>query len=228
MLLLWKMMILSVINLRKLKVSFYSSAGYCEDDNVPHKIFWIERKPPPNWSVEQKARRPIATHWCIALSSCISGLEYCRESTSRVKCTKVQTMHQMENLQIHLDNWTIGLDNTCNLSNPKVQAIWIQGWQNVHASLEMHFSHTIGHILLWLTHNFKLRINLWCTYQRSSRDWDLCPGPGRGLKSLTGSRPRWLSTFNPIKEFLSNSLPGHYCLVPACTSRPEISGVPDT
>ena len=173
MLLLWKMMILSVINLRKLKVSFYSSAGYCEDDNVPHKIFWIERKPPPNWSVEQKARRPIATHWCIALSSCISGLEYCRESTSRVKCTKVQTMHQMENLQIHLDNWTIGLDNTCNLSNPKVQAIWIQGWQNVHASLEMHFSHFVM---------------AYSQFQTSDQFMVYIPEVFAGLRFVSGSR----------------------------------------
>ena len=33
-------------------------------------------------------------------------------------------------------------------------------------------------------------------YQRSARDWDLCPGPGRGLKSLPGSRPGSRVTFN--------------------------------
>ena len=66
-------------------------------------------------------------------------------------------------------------------------------------------------------------------YRRYARDRELCPGPGRGLKSarllarLPGDFQLLVQAWSRGKYFLSPArVPGQYYLVPACPSRPGI------
>ena len=74
------------------------------------------------------------------------------------------------------------------------------------------------------------------SHQRPVQDWDMCSGPGRGLKSLHGSRPRSGVTFKfwswpgpgvGIFCLVPARVPGHPCLVPACPSPLGIQEVSD-